>query len=278
MARRPGLRPHRRRADRDQDQLQPLRRCRSASIACTAVNPLTVGSRTCPWSDPNGDRPLPGERDHDVAVRRVQRRRHHRSTPDGIDWPYSDEITAGIERQVGRDMRVGVMYYHRTNRDQLGTRDELRPASAYTPFTVNVPERPERCARRSRSTTSRPAGQRESRSIRDNRAESWTPTTRAWSSPRASASRTAGRWSADSRIGKNEGGHRRRRPQRSRTTRIFTARDHRQRFEVRLPAVGQLPAAVRVRLAGSVVSNSGYPFVSTYNLTRADARARRASR
>src|SRR5262249_26114133 len=46
------------------------------------------------------------------------------------------------EREVMRDMRVGVMYYHRTNRNQIGTRNMAVPTSAYTPVTVNVPNGP----------------------------------------------------------------------------------------------------------------------------------------
>ncbi len=40
------------------------------------------------------------------------------------------------------DMRVGVMFYYRTNRDQLGVRNTALPPSAYTPFTVTVPNGP----------------------------------------------------------------------------------------------------------------------------------------
>ena len=36
-------------------------------------------------------------------------------------------------------MRVGVMYYHRTNRDQIGTVNAAVPSSAYTPVSISVP-------------------------------------------------------------------------------------------------------------------------------------------
>src|SRR5581483_6706499 len=61
---------------------------------------------------------------------------------NGPRWPYSDEITAGVEREIVRDMRVGVMYYHRTNRDQVGTRNLAAPSTAYAPFTISVPYGP----------------------------------------------------------------------------------------------------------------------------------------
>ena len=61
---------------------------------------------------------------------------------NGFSWPYSDEVTAGVERQVMKDMRIGVMYYYRTNRNQIGLRNIAAPPSAYTPFTVTVPNGP----------------------------------------------------------------------------------------------------------------------------------------
>ncbi len=77
----------------------------------------------------------------------------HYAGPNGPKWPYSDEITAGIEQQVMTDMRVGVMYYHRTNRNQIGTRNTAVPASDYTPVDGQHPERSERRRRPRRSTT-----------------------------------------------------------------------------------------------------------------------------
>ena len=41
-----------------------------------------------------------------------------------------------------KDMRVGVMFYYRTNRDQIGLRNLAVPTSAYTAFTVTVPNGP----------------------------------------------------------------------------------------------------------------------------------------
>jgi hypothetical protein len=60
----------------------------------------------------------------------------------GPDWPYSDEVTAGVERQVMRNMRVGAMFYYRTNRKQIGTRNTAAPPTAYTPFQYTVPNGP----------------------------------------------------------------------------------------------------------------------------------------
>ena len=38
-----------------------------------------------------------------------------------------------------RDMRVGVMYYYRTNKKQFGIRNTAVPTSAYTPFSIPIP-------------------------------------------------------------------------------------------------------------------------------------------
>jgi len=106
------------------------------------VNPLANTSQDCPWSDPNGNGRLdPGELNQaqcpgfpGVSTRYAG--------SNGPRWPNSDEATAGIERQVIKDMRVAAMFYYRTNRDQLGTRNLAVPSTAYTPFTVTVPNGP----------------------------------------------------------------------------------------------------------------------------------------
>ena len=66
----------------------------------------------------------------------------HYAGANGPDWPFSDEVTAGVEQQIMKDMRVGVMYYHRTNRNQIGIRNDAVPSSFYTPITVNIPNGP----------------------------------------------------------------------------------------------------------------------------------------
>ena len=54
-------------------------------------------------------------------------------------WPYSDEVTAGVETQLPGAVRVGAMFYYRTNKDQLGDRNTLLPARAYTKHTITIP-------------------------------------------------------------------------------------------------------------------------------------------
>ena len=109
----------------------------------TAVNPLTVGSQDLPVDRSERRRQVPGDRRSTLSqCGAFSGGLNTFYAADGIDWPYSDEVTAGIERQIGGSMRVGAMFYYRTNRDQLGTRNEALPTSAYTPFTINVPNGP----------------------------------------------------------------------------------------------------------------------------------------
>ena len=89
------------------------------------VNPLGPDSRTCPWSDPNRDGVFQLS-EITVSQCSAYSGRVNTAYAPGVDWPYSDEVTAGIERHVGNDMRLGAMFYYRTNRDQLGSGTALR--------------------------------------------------------------------------------------------------------------------------------------------------------
>jgi hypothetical protein len=105
------------------------------------VNPLQSDSQTCTWTDPNND-----------GVAQLSEitgcggyaglTSHYANATSGPRWPHSDEVSAGIERQLVKDMRLALMYYHRTNRDQIGVRNVAAPPSAYTPVTISVPNGP----------------------------------------------------------------------------------------------------------------------------------------
>ncbi|MGE0359114.1 MAG: hypothetical protein AB7H93_24280 [Vicinamibacterales bacterium] len=107
----------------------------------TNVNPLTAGNRTCPWTDPNGNGRFEVS---EVNVAQCTGFSGGVSTSyaPGVDWPYSDEITAGVEQQLPGALRVGAMFYYRTNRKQLGVRNEAVPTSAYTPYQLTIPNGP----------------------------------------------------------------------------------------------------------------------------------------
>jgi hypothetical protein len=236
----------------------------------TAVNPLTVGNRTCPWSDPNRDGRFQA---NEITLSTCTAFTGGISTfysDDGIDWPYSDEITAGVERQVGRDMRVGVMYFQRANRDQLGTRNILRPEGAYTPFTVtttNGPNGPQSITMYNIS----PAANAVSRQIRDNRPELDTD----YKGVELTASkRFSNNWQmvGGLTLGRNRGGQGGG-DLNDPNLRIFPDAIIGNDSKVGFRLSGSYRLPWDFNFAGSLVSNTGYPYVSTFNLTQAAARA-----
>ena len=248
----------------------------------TNVNPLTrSAARDCPWTDPNGNRQLRRRRNQPGGLPGVQRRHVRRTTRDGVKWPYSDEVTAGIETQLPGAVRVGAMFYYRTNRKQIGQVNTLQPASAYTAHTVTIPNGPggtvanPKPTDRRRSTTSAPRRTPLNASIRDNvdyldteyKGVEFTAT-----------KRFSKKWQMQTgfTLGKNEGGVQPpgaagTRPERSEQHPLPDGH-HRQRLRA---GRSVCRAATSCRTAstssGSMVANNGYPYVSTYSLTRAAA-------
>src|SRR5439155_379946 len=86
------------------------------------VNPLQSDFQLCTWTDPNSDGIAQlGEISGCGGFTGLTS--HYANATSGPRWPYSDEVTAGVERQIAPDTRVAVMYYHRPNRDQIGARN-----------------------------------------------------------------------------------------------------------------------------------------------------------
>jgi len=50
--------------------------------------------------------------------------------------PYSEEISAGYEKQLWRDLRVGATYYYRTKKNLYGTENSAVSKSDYVPITT----------------------------------------------------------------------------------------------------------------------------------------------
>jgi hypothetical protein len=235
----------------------------------TAVNALTVGSRTCPWSDPNVDGKFQANEINMAQCSAFSGGLNTFYATDGINWPFSDEFTAGVERQVG-GMALGVMYYYRTNRDQLGIRNEALPTSAYTAFTVNVPDGP------NGPTTATvynlaAALVNASNQIRDNRPELDTK----FHGVGITASRRFSRnWQMVAGLGwgRNWGGQGGdlNDPNNLVYPDGIVGNDSPVSFKMS-GSYNNLPGGIN--LAGSLLSNSGYPYVSNYNVTRAIAAA-----
>jgi hypothetical protein len=236
----------------------------------TSVNPLGTGSKTCPWSDPNGDGKF---QESEISFAQCNAFSGGVSTfyaADGVNWPYSDELTAGIERQIGGDMRLGAMFYYRTNRDQLGVRNVVRPPDAYTPFTVNVPDGPSGPATVTVYNLN-PALNSVSNQVRDNYSELDTEYKGV---EFTAAKRFSRRWQmvAGLTIGRNEGGQGGNDLNNPNNV-IYPTGIIGNDSTVGFRMSGSYVLPYDFTLAGSLVSNGGYPYVSSYNVTRAIALA-----
>ncbi len=246
----------------------------------TNVNPLTVGSADCPWTDPNNNRKYDvGE--INLATCPAFSGGTLTNYAPGVDWPYSDEVTAGLETQLRGQVRVGAMFYYRTNRQQIGQHNTLQPTSAYTKSTVNVPNGPGGTVANPKPTTATvynidPAVNALSLSVRDN--EDYLDTDYKGIEFTATKRFTA-KWQmqAGFTIGKNEGGvnaaggqaagNDLNDPNNLLYPNGIIGNDSETAF--RLSGSYMLP--YEINLAGSMIANNGYPYVSTYSLTRAVA-------
>ena len=244
----------------------------------TNVNPVANGNRTCPWTDPNGDGKF---QDSEINVALCTSFSGGATTnyAAGIRWPYSDEVTTGVETQIAGGVRIGAMFYYRTNRDQFGDRNNAVPTSAYTQHTVTIPNGP---GGGPGTTNLKPA------------------TATVWNIPAALASadvtvrgnesyldteykgieftatkRFTQKWQmqAGFTIGRNEGGLTNaggtdlNDPNVTRFPRGVIGNDS----ETALRISGSYELPYRINLAGSMLANNGYPYVSSFQLTRAAA-------
>jgi outer membrane receptor protein involved in Fe transport len=242
----------------------------------TAVNPLGSGSRTCPWSDPNGDGRFQANEITLSQCGGFSGGVNTRYVDKHIDWPYSDEVTAGIERQVGRDMRVGAMFYYRTNRDQIGSRNLAVPASVYTAHTINVPNGPGGTVQNPKPTTAviynlpaSLAGAEDNIRVNDPYFDTEYKGVEFTASKRFTS-----RWQmvGGLTLGKNEGGIGGGDLNDPNTmTRPHGIVGNDSAWSVRLSGSYQLP--YEIAFAGSLTANEGYPFVSSYSISRANAAA-----
>lgn len=234
----------------------------------TAVNPLSAGSRTCPWNDANGDRKFQAN-EITAACSAFGGGVSTFYAAGGVNWPYSDEVTAGIEQQVMKDMSVGVTFSYRTNRDQLGVRNTAVPSAAYTPFTASVPNGPNGPTTVTVYNLASNLASAQN-NIRDN--ESYLNTEFKGVAITANK-RFSDRWQmvAGLTFGKNEGGLTQgadlNDPNVTLYQRGVIGNDSTWGFR----ASGSYVAPGDVTFAGSVSANRGYPFVSTYQVTRAAA-------
>jgi hypothetical protein len=244
----------------------------------TNVNPLGVGSRDCPWGDANGNRKFDEGELTGACPASFSGGSVTGYNPAGVDWPYSDEITGGVETQLPGAVRVGVMFYYRTNRSQMGQVNTVAPPTAYTRFTVNIPNGPGGTLQNPKPTTadvfniSAAANATTAANIRDN--VDYLDTTYKGVEFTASK-RFSRRWQMQMgfTLGKNNGGVSGgtdlNDPNNTRFPTGIIGNDSEQAF--RLSGSYTLPGDITI--AGSMIANNGYPYVSSYSLTRALAAA-----
>jgi len=247
----------------------------------TNVNELSAGNRTCPWTDPNRDGLFQLS---EVNVAQCSAFSGGVSTfyaADGVDWPYSDEVTAGVETQAAAGIRLGAMFYYRTNKAQFGQRNTAVPTSTYTPFQFTVPNGPGGTVTSPKPMTVTaynlaPALSSAQNNIRDN--ESYLDT-KYQGVEFTLSKRFSKNWQmvAGLTLGKNEGGVTNgtdlNDPNVTIRPKGILGNDSPVGF--RMSGSYEFPLAINV--AGSVIANSGYPYQSTYQITRAGAAAQGVS-
>ena len=253
----------------------------------TNVNPFTNAFQTCPWTDPNNDGIAQAGEIQQAQCSGFPGLTVKYGDANGFSWPYSDEVTAGVERQVMKDMRIGVMYYYRTNRNQIGLRNIAAPPSAYTPFTVTVPNGPGGTLANPRPVTATVYNlQSAFNGLQNNVIDNQPYLDTTYKGVEFTAQkRFSQRWqmTAGLTAGKNTGGiNSSVAPGQSLgsgndlndpnfTTFASGIVGYDSTVAFRLSGSYQAPGDISV--AGSLVSNGGYPYISTYSVTRAAAAA-----
>jgi hypothetical protein len=262
----------------------------------TNVNPLFASNRTCPWSDPNPLNVLTATTEPSLGTvlgeintaqctafpgLKVQ----YADKTNGPKWPYSDEITAGVEREVVKDMRVGVVYYHRTNRDQIGVANAAVTPDMYVPVTINVPNGPNGATTATLYNLASPAYNSLANYVYAN--SSYLDTN--YNGVEITANkRMSDRWQmvAGLTIGANKGGVNAGGTGTGQAGSLGTIGSategdlndpnatlysngnvgYDQKVQFRLSGSYILPYDISI--AGSLISNTGYPYSSTYTVTR----------
>ncbi len=98
------------------------------------ANPVGLLTQTFSWTDANGDG-IPQQSEWLQGA-----------TPVGasgggninrnMSRPYSEQISAGYEKQIWRDLRVGATYYYRTKKNLFGVENTAVQPSDYVPVTT----------------------------------------------------------------------------------------------------------------------------------------------
>jgi hypothetical protein len=103
------------------------------------ANPVGLAAKFYTWNAPNGTTtPLLSQwlpqGANTVAVNAFGGSSTHINS--NMSRPYSEEISAGYEKQLWRDLRVGATYYYRTKKNLFGIENTDVQPSDYTPVTT----------------------------------------------------------------------------------------------------------------------------------------------
>jgi hypothetical protein len=235
------------------------------------VHPGQLTWSSCPWSDLNGNGLA--EPNEVGACSGFPGASVHYAGANGPQWPNSDEITAGVEHSLGRDVRVSAMYYHRTNHNQIGTRNLAAPTSGYTPVTVTIPSGSSGPGGTATFYNLNPAYLGLQNNVIDN--EPYLDT--KYNGVEFTASkRFSHRWQmlAGITIGKNTGGINNvngqsvtfdlNDPNNTAYPTGIIGNDSKVAFRL----AGSYLAPGKIMVSGSLIANGGFPYVATYTVTR----------
>ncbi|HTQ59141.1 MAG TPA: TonB-dependent receptor [Candidatus Solibacter sp.] len=103
------------------------------------ANPVGLSGKYYAWTDTNGDGiPQQSEWLPQGAATAPVSEFGGSSTHinPNMSRPYSEEVSAGYERQVWSDLRLGVTYYYRTKKNLIGIENSAVSKSDYVPVTT----------------------------------------------------------------------------------------------------------------------------------------------
>lgn len=103
------------------------------------ANPVGLSGKYYTWTDTNGDG-IPQQNEwlpngaNTIPVGAFGGSSTHINP--NMSRPYSEEISAGYERQIWGDLRVGATYYYRTKKNLIGIENTAVSESDYVPITT----------------------------------------------------------------------------------------------------------------------------------------------
>ena len=99
------------------------------------ANPNGLITLTFPWNDLNGDK-IPQLNEWLPAGATPVASSGGAQINSNMSRPYSEEISAGYEKQLWRDLRVAATYYYRTKKNLYGSENAAVSKSDYVPVTT----------------------------------------------------------------------------------------------------------------------------------------------